>query len=361
MDFKDLYYQLAERVDKLKESIATEEATKNALVLPFIQMLGYDVFNPTEVVPEMDCDLNKKKGEKIDYSIVLNGEPIILIECKHWKQDLHLHDTQLRRYFVASKARFGILTNGIVYRFYSDLAKPNIMDDIPFLEINLEDIRKEQIEEVKKFHKSYFDMENIITSASELKYMSELQKQIKAEFESPSTELVKLLAKRIYDGSLTQRVQEKFTELVKRSLANHVNDVISERLNIAMQTTDTSVQNKNDVSSTESNIEEKESNSKFLIVTTEEELQGFYLIKSLLYGLCPSDQITYRDAQTYFSILYDNNRNKLICRLHFNSTNKYIELLDINKKGTKYKLDNIDDIYNYKDQLIETVQRYIVS
>ena len=117
MDFKDSIKQLSERISKVKERIATEEATKNALIMPFIQMLGYDVFNPLEVVPEMDCDLVKKKGEKIDYAIMKDGEPIMLFECKHWQQDLDLHSTQLQKYFVASKAKFGVLTNGIVYRF----------------------------------------------------------------------------------------------------------------------------------------------------------------------------------------------------------------------------------------------------
>ena len=94
MDFKDYCKQLADRVSNLKEQILTEEATKNAFIMPFIQMLGYDVFNPMEVVPEMDCDLIKKKGEKIDYAIMKDGEPIMLIECKHWKQDLNLHDNK---------------------------------------------------------------------------------------------------------------------------------------------------------------------------------------------------------------------------------------------------------------------------
>lgn len=118
--------------------------------MPFVNALGYDVFNPLEVIPEMDCDLVKKKGEKIDYVIVKDGLPIILIECKYWKQDLSLHDTQLKKYFVASKARFGILTNGIRYLFYSDLIDQNIMDDKPFFEFDITDIKEYQLEELKK-------------------------------------------------------------------------------------------------------------------------------------------------------------------------------------------------------------------
>ena len=216
MDFKDSILQLAERVKSLKESIQTEEATKNAFIMPFIQILGYDVFNPLEVVPEMDCDIVKKKGEKIDYAIMKDGSPIMLIECKHWKQDLNLHDNQLKRYYVASKAKFGVLTNGIVYRFYADLIKENIMDDVPFLEINLEKIREAQIEEVKKFCKENFDLDNILSSANELKYMSEVKKIIRSEFDEPSPELVKLLTKRVYEGIVTQKVLDQFTDIIQR-------------------------------------------------------------------------------------------------------------------------------------------------
>ena len=125
MDFKDQIKVLAERVIKLKENLQTEEATKTALIMPFIQALGYDIFDPTEVIPEYTCDLGIKKGEKIDYAICQDNAPIILVECKHWKENLDAHNSQLFRYFHVSKARFGILTNGIIYRFYTDLVEKN--------------------------------------------------------------------------------------------------------------------------------------------------------------------------------------------------------------------------------------------
>lgn len=211
MDFKDSIKQLSERVLKLKDNLQTEEATKTALIMPFIQMLGYDVFNPLEVMPEYTCDIGTKKGEKIDYAIIKEDSPIILIECKHWKQDLTLHDNQLLRYFHVSNAKFGILTNGIIYRFYTDLETPNKMDEKPFLEIDLLDIKHPDIEEVKKFHKTYFDLENILSSANELKYTRELKCLVNSEFQNPSTDFVKLFAKQVYDGLLTQKMLEQFT------------------------------------------------------------------------------------------------------------------------------------------------------
>src|ERR1043165_6808676 len=156
MDFKDQIKQLGERVLKLKDQVKTEEATKNAFIMPFIQTLGYDVFNPNEVTPELVADIGTKQGEKIDYAIIHNGEPIILIECKSHTAQLSVNNaSQLFRYFHTSKARFSILTNGIEYRFYTDLVTPNKMDEKPFFVFNITEIKDNQIEELQKFHKTY--------------------------------------------------------------------------------------------------------------------------------------------------------------------------------------------------------------
>lgn len=356
MDFKDYIKQLAERMTKLKDNIQTEEATKNAFIMPFIQMLGYDVFNPMEVVPEMDCDLVRKKGEKIDYAILKDGEPIILFECKHWKQDLDLHSTQLQKYFVASKAKFGVLTNGLIYRFYTDLSKPNLMDDTPFLEVNMEEVNDAQIEELKKFHKSYFDVDNIISSAGELKYLAELKRIIKNETASPSDEFIKMLVRRIYDGKVTQSVTEQFRELVRQSINNYINDVISERLNIAIKSTES----KNDINpKQEEQIAEEEQVEKNKIVTTDEEMEAFFIVKSILRSHIPADKITFRDAQSYFSVFYDNNNRKPICRFYFNTTNKSIGVIGNDKLETKHKVEYLDDIYIYSEDLIKSAIAYL--
>ena len=362
MDFKDYIKQLADRIPTLKESIATEEATKNALIMPFIQMLGYDVFNPMEVVPEMDCDLVKKKGEKIDYAIMKDGEPIILFECNHWKQDLDLHSTQLQKYFVASKAKFGVLTNGIVYRFYTDLVKENIMDDVPFLEVDLERVRDSQIDELKKFHKSYFDLDNILSSASELKYMAELKSVIKKEFASPSVDMVKLLAKRVYDGVISQKVLDQFVELVKRSFSGYVNDVMSERLNIAIQSAERVEQPAGGQQQGQGDADGADGAGESVadrIVTTEEELEGFYIVKAVLRISFPAERVTYRDALRYFAIFCDDNNRKPICRLYFNTSNKYIGIFDAEKNETKHLISSLDDIYGYSEELRATAQKYL--
>lgn len=356
MDFKDSIKQITERVERLRDNLYTEEATKNALILPFLAALGYDVFNPLEVLPEMHCDIGTKKGEKIDYAIMMDNEPIILIECKHWKQNLSLHDNQLLRYFNVSKAKFGILTNGIIYRFYTDLLAPNKMDEKPFLEINMLDIKEHSIEELKKFHKSYYNVESILSSASELKYVGELRTLIASEFANPSAEFVKYFGKQIYDGVFNARIADQFAHLVKRSIASHISDMISDRLKAAIGDEDADFEPV--AKSTDQEVEPAPEVSK--IVTTEEELEGYYIVKAILRSAMPSERITYRDAQSYFSVLIDDNNRKPICRLYLNSpTNKKFVYFDDNKKEVACKITSIDEIYTYSDILMQTAVKYL--
>jgi hypothetical protein len=354
MDFKDAIKQLSERVEKLKDNLHTEEATKNALIMPFIQALGYDVFNPVEVMPEYVCDIGTKRGEKIDYAILKDGEPILLIECKHWNQELSLHDNQLLRYFHVSKAKFGLLTNGIIYKFYTDLEAPNKMDEKPFLEIDMRDVKSNYVEEIKKFHKAYFDIDNILSSANELKYTGEFKAILNREFSSPSPEFVRLLAKQVHNGVITPKLLEQFTMLVKKSVSGLISDIISDRLKTALKNETKEEEQSKPV---ESDPAPKESESK--VVTTAEELEGYYIVKSILRPHIACDRVTYRDAQSYFAILIDDNNRKPVCRLYFNSpTNKQIAFVGEDKKEMRYKIESLDDIYLYSEQIIQSMNKY---
>jgi len=353
MDFKDQIKQLGERVVRLKDQIQTEEATKNAFIMPFIQALGYDVFNPIEVVPEFVTDIGTKKGEKIDYAIFKDKNPIILVECKHWAQNLDIHDGQLLRYFHVSKAKFAILTNGIIYRFYSDLVEPNKMDEKPFLEFNISEIKDNQIEELKKFHKSYFDAESIVNTASELKYSIELKHLLNQELNNPSPEFVKYFTKQVYPSSVTAKILDQFTNLIKKSAQQYISDLITERLNSALnQEKETSNQSESVATVTE------QTNTASTIETTEEELEGFMIVKTILRQKVDIKRITYRDAQSYFAILLDDNNRKTICRLYMNGNKKYFVVLDENKKEVKTEILTLEDIFNFSDKLFQIVENY---
>ena len=351
MDLKDQLKLIADRT-KHKESIQTEEATKNAFVMPFLQSLGYDVFNPLEVVPEFIADIGIKKGEKIDYAIFKDGHPTILIECKDWRQNLNVHDGQLLRYFHVSKAKFGLLTNGIVYRFYSDLVSPNKMDEKPFLEFNITEIKDNQIEELKKFHKANFDAESIVNTASEMKYMNELKHLLHNELTELSSEFVKYFAKQVYPSVVTAKVLEQFTELTKKSIQHYISDLITERLKTALSKEDEKNKVENEISA-EQNLEDI---SK--INTTEEELEAFLIVKTILRQKVPATRVTYRDAQSYFAIFLDDNNRKAICRLYLNGGKKYIGTLDENKKETKFEIGTLDEIFNYSEILLKTTELY---
>ncbi|MCA6435466.1 MAG: type I restriction enzyme HsdR N-terminal domain-containing protein [Bacteroidetes bacterium] len=354
MDFKDQIKLLGERVLKLKDQIATEEATKNAFIMPFLQSLGYDVFNPLEVVPEYVTDIGTKKGEKIDYAIFKDGNPTILVECKHWAQNLNLHDGQLLRYFHVSKAKFGILTNGITYRFYSDLVEPNKMDEKPFLEFNIAEIKDNQVDELKKFHKSYFDAESITNTASELKYTNELKHLIQQELLNPTPDFVKHFARQVYPSVVTAKVLEQFTNLTKKSIQQHISDLITERLKTALTKEDEAVKEK-EVIEAAAELAKEEANK---VVTTEEELEGFMIVKTILRQKISVTRISHRDAQSYFAILLDDNNRKTICRLYLNGSKKYFVTLDEQKKEVKNEINTIDDIFKHSDTLLSIVDTY---
>ena len=353
MDFKDLIKQLGDRVTKLKDQIQTEEATKNAFIMPFLQALGYDVFNPTEVVPEFISDIGLKKGEKIDYAIFKDGHPTILVECKHWKENLNIHDGQLLRYFHVSKAKFGLLTNGITYRFYSDLVDANKMDEKPFLEFNIAEIKDNQIEELKKFHKTVFDAESIVNTASELKYTNELKHILQQELINPSPDFVKHFARQVYPSVVTAKVLEQFTNLTKKSIQQHISDLITERLKTALTKEDEATKQQEAIQA-----EEQAKLEEVKVVTTPEELEGFMIVKTILRQKISATRVTYRDAQSYFAILLDDNNRKTICRLYLSGAKKFFVTLDDQKKEVKNAISSLDDIFKHSETLFKIVDNY---
>lgn len=355
MDLKLKLEQLHQRVVGLKDQINTEEATKNAFVMPFIQILGYDIFNPTEVIPEHICDIGTKKGEKVDYVIRNNNEPILIFECKHWKENADAHNSQLHRYYHVSKARFGVLTNGTVYNFYTDLEKPNIMDEKPFLTIDIEDLKDNSIKILESFTKNEYNLESILDSAEGLKYIKAIRKEFEKEIDNPSDEIVKLLVNRFFDKPLTANRMVAFKEYTKKALAVSINESISDRLKSALNINE-KIEKKDEG---KANLLIDDNNEAGKIVTTEEELEAFQIVKAILREKIPSNRIAPRDTQSYFGILLDDNNRKPICRLHFNTANKYLETFHKGKDaGEKKQLASLDEIYNYRNELHQTVDLY---
>ena len=353
MDFIDQVKQFSKRVASLKDNIQTEEATKTSLIMPFFALLGYDVFNPDEFIPEYTADVGIKKGEKVDYAIMTNGEPVILIECKWIGEDLQKHDSQLFRYFGTTKAKFAILTNGQFYRFYTDLEEPNKMDEKPFLEINVLDIKESQVSELKKFHKSSFSLSAILDAASELKYSNEFKTSLANELQNPSDDFVRLFLSSCYSGRLTTPVIEKFRPVLKKALNNYISELMSDKIKSALDNED----QKAGPVEPEANYE-KEITDEPRIVTTPEELEAYFVIKNLLKEDAPLSDIVYKDNERYMSILYKGSARNWICRLYFGSK-KTIALPDENKKEIRFTIESVYDIENYRVQLSAALKRYI--
>jgi len=348
MELQTQLKSLAGKIEQLKDRIETEESTKHAFVMPFIALLGYDTYNPLEVVPEFTADLGLKKGEKVDYAIFQDDAPILIIECKNWQENLNVHNSQLFRYFHVTKTRFALLTNGIEYRFYTDLENTNKMDEKPFLEFNICQLKENIIHEVAKFHKSNFDVDKILTNASSLKYIKELKHHLNEEFKEPSPEFVKLLASQVYTGRFTEKVMAEFTELVQKAASQIISEKVSDRLNSALHK-EAEVRQQEDQ-------EPEEEESK--VITTEEELEAYRIVVAILRRKVSVNRIAAWDTQSYFGVLLDDNNRKPLCRFHFNGSNKYLGLLDKDKKETRHLIESLDDIYAYEEQLWEAVAYY---
>ena len=351
MDFGEQIKAFSARIPSLATQVKTEEGTKTALILPFIQMLGYNVFDPSEVCPECIADCGTKKGEKVDYAIMQDGKPVILVECKAADVDLSdSHLSQLYRYFSVTEASVGILTNGIIYQFYADIDAQNKMDSKPFLEINMLNVTDIQISALTRFRKGSFDVNAVLPSATEMKYTREIKRILGEQLETPDGEFVRYFARQITHSKLTHKAVDEIAPVVKRALNQFINDKINERLQSAM----TPQEKPEQVPVQETTEPEEEK-----IVTTEEEIKGFYMVQAILSDVVDPARIVMRDVRSYCGVLLDDNNRKPICRMYLNSpTKKYHLGLFDGDKEDKIAIEGILDIYKYTDRLRKTVEKY---
>ncbi|MFL5664130.1 MAG: type I restriction endonuclease [Ktedonobacteraceae bacterium] len=361
MDFIEVLQNLSSKISKQKSLIKTEEATKNAFVMPFISALGYDVFDPAEVVPEFIADVGIKKGEKVDYAIKQDGKIIMLFECKCCNVSLDdCHASQLYRYFSVTEARIAVLTDGIIYRFYTDIEEPNKMDPKPFMEFNMLDIQEPLVIELKRLTKQAFNLEAILTVAGELKYTREIKRILNDELNAPSEEFVKFLAAQVYSGKLTSTVRGQFTGITKRAFVQFINEHITERLRSAMGEPSLAAEATSETDNPDDNqsgaVTPESANR---VVTTSDELQAYYIVKAIVCAVIDAERIVYRDTQNYFGILCDDNNRKPICRLHFNGKQKYINIMDTNKNEERIPIGNLNEIYKLADQLRAAAGSYV--
>ena len=346
MSLEEQLYVLSERVRSHSSTMATEEAVKTAVVLPFLRALGYDVFNPAEVVPEFTADAVGKKGEKVDYAIKIDGEIRILIEAKPITTNLDkVHLAQLFRYFTVTTAKFAILTNGRTFHFHTDLEEPNKLDTRPFLTFDLSEVQPHLLTELKKFEKAGFDVGGILATAERLKYTSALKAAIAKIIDEPPEEFVRMASAGLYDGRFTAQVKDQFTGLVRSAFREVVRDSVKSRISSALADTEQMIEEIDD------EVDEQE------IVTTDEEREGYMIVKAIVRETVKPTRVVMRDAKSYCAVLIDNNNRKPLTRLHFNRAVKYISLFD-GEKEERVQIESLDHIYDHTERLRATAAKY---
>lgn len=354
MEFAERIAELAKKIGSMGSALNTEEATKTALVLPFIAALGYDVFNPSEVVPEFAAPIGEYKDARVDYAILVEGKPILLIECKAFGTQLESKQcNQLQLYFHGTEAPIAILTDGNRYRFFSDLETPNRMDTKPYMEFTLADMDEALIPELRKLAKGKFDRDACLSAANELKYNREFKRILAEQMENPHEDFARFFIRQAYDGMITQQVRDRFTPVLVAAMNQFINDRINERLKNAM--TQQQKPEAPEPIKQESPVEEKQASG---IVTTPEEIEAWYIIKSLLVGVVDSERVTMRDAQSYCAILLDDNNRKPLCRLHFNGKQWRVGLFDGDNRDDRINIEKLDDILPLGDRIRATAMQY---
>lgn len=363
MDFIEEITSLSSRAKNQIEHLETEESTKTALIMPFIKALGYDPFDPREVVPEFTADVGTKKGEKVDYAVKIDGEPVMLFECKKAGADLNTdHAGQLFRYFHVTNARIGVLTNGVTFKFFTDLEEDNKMDERPFLEFDLLHVSEEKVEELKRLRKASFDLDDMLSAAHDLKYRKALLDYLQDQWDGPDEEFVKFMTGQVYDGRITKNVREQFKDIVRDALRQFVTDKVKGRISSALLDDDTSAvpsqpsedEPDDDAPSDEEGVIERDGD----VVTTEEEMEGFRIVRAIMREVVDVDRIAHRDVKSYFGILLDDNNRQPICRLRFNTSQKYLGIFDEDKNEDRIPIDTLEDVYDYAEALKRTVSFY---
>lgn len=356
LEFEEKIKIFTSKIKEKLKHIDTEETTKTALILPFLnEVMGYDTTNPAEVKAEYTADLGAKRGEKIDLAILNEGEEIILIECKSANSELSIdHISQLYRYFNITDSELGILTNGLVYQIFTDSIKPGQMDKSPFLEVNLQVLSDKEIQQLKKFSKENFDIINIKSKVDDLKYAHDVHKILSSEIDSPSDEFVKVIAKQAYDGVITKNVRDKFYKIIKNEFKEVINEKVETRLNTALEKSGTEDEHVVEISDDG-------------VVTTNEEYEGYYIIKSIAAKIVNPERVFIRDFKSYCTVIIDNNNRYPLARMYFDNVNNMkIELFDKFEKDNQgrrltetYAISNVSEIYDYEEHIIKTINVYL--
>ena len=363
MDFSDGIKAHAKRVAEFREHCATEEATKMALIVPFMRFLGYEPNDPRVVIPEYCADFGGKKECKVDYAIKRCGEIVMIVEAKKVGEVLDgAKEAQLQQYFQSLlSVKIAILTDGVIYKFYTDLEAQNVMDKTPFMTLDFSAIDETLIPELKKLCNECFDLGTALSAAQDLKYLGQIKQAFIENLENPEEDFVRYFMRKA-EVRATPRAVEQFTAYTKRAFNELMDEQVEGRLKTALSST-----SKNEKPPVESE-KNKEDPVYILgnlqgdgIETTPNEVEGYYIVRAIVSSIAAPDRIIARDTVGHCNILFDDNQRKPICRLRFNNPAKLVlETIDqVNKVSTLNKLETVSDIYKFAGELLATVEFYM--
>jgi hypothetical protein len=257
-----------------------------------------------------------------------------------------------------TEARFAVLTDGCEYRFYTDLDEPNRMDSEPFFVFDMEEINERTVEQLKKFMKSSFDTENILAAATELKYKNVVRDFLGQQLTQPSEAFIRLAVEGGYKGRFTQTVFEQFAPIVKDSMRLFISEQVEKRLKSALASEQSDAAQAGEQSDQQESGEDDSKGGR-TIETTQDEMDGYFIVKSIVREVIDAHRVTMRDTQSYCGVLIDDNSRKGICRLRFNTSQKYISILDKDKNEEKFPIETVDEIYNFADKLKKAAELYV--
>ncbi|MCK6547613.1 type I restriction enzyme HsdR N-terminal domain-containing protein [Myxococcota bacterium] len=316
MSFQDDVLRFSDQIKARIPHIKGEEATKHALVVPFLQVLGYDVFDPREVKPEYAADFAKKRSgqqEKIDYAIFLNDAPVMFIECKPVGADLSDHEGQLARYFNATPTvRVALITNGVQLRVFTDLQQPNVMDPNPWLDVDLLSPKAAEIEALKRFRKFDFSANDVVSLAEEMVYYNSMTSFFAAQLREPTEPFVRfVLGETLSVNRVTAKIIERLTPIMRKALQAAILEHMARSFDRGPSTPQPAAEpTKQAIDAQPPPVpaqpvaaqEPGASEGRAGVVTTAEELACWERVAGWVREVHPNGGLGYRDSKTYFTM-----------------------------------------------------------
>ena len=309
------------KINEAIELCTNEAQTRKFLIEPFFHLLNY-ISN--DLIPEYNADFGERISQKIDYAILLNKKDTILIEAKKYNSRLSDKEAgQLNGYFNNTKnSRIAVLTNGIEYRFYSDVLQPNIIDNKAFFVFNLSNYTEKDLETLIKFDKRYVVVNEIIKTAQECVFTEDFEATLLKELIAPSKDFLKIIHREM-------NFKTKFTEETQAKMIKMINSALLKSLY-------------------EKKVLSEANSNTGGIITTESEIQAYHTIRTLLIQnkKIPSQRIFFKDFKSFFNISIDDNLKKVICKLVFSDSKMKIVI-----ENNEYLLSSVDDVLKYKNEL----------